>query len=373
MPENYPRISFNREGICNLCMGYEPREYLGKEKLIELLNSREKRGEYDCVVPLSGGKDSTYILYYATKELGLSCIAVSYDSGFQIDCARENVSKVCKKLGVPLVLRKSPGDVQSNLLREVLLLSRRLGFLLDVCGNCEVILRTVSIHVARAYEVPFVLWGSSALESHDGAGHERHRFGKREEVCLVPSSIKTRVFLKVLTKIFPRISANNLSNFRRVLEDPRKRIHKAVFQIGYHSVKYLLLLITQRVLMDVPLKYALIPYSVLPFTESNPTFVHFFNYVAWDSIASIKLLEDELDWKRPENRLARFDCALHSLGNYAHLKSFNISNDGVSFCNFVREKRMTREEAALAERGIQDSVDKECDEIRKRVGLRDLW
>lgn len=84
------------------------------------------------------------------------------------------------------------------------------------------------------------------------------------------------------------------------------------------------------------------------------------------------MLEDELEWKRPENKLARFDCALHSLVNYASLKSFNISADGVNFCNFVREKRMTREEAVLAERDIQDSVDTECDEIRERVGLRDL-
>jgi hypothetical protein len=126
------------------------------------------------------------------------------------------------------------------------------------------------------------------------------------------------------------------------------------------------------VLTDVPLKYALTPYSVLPFPESNPKFVHFFDYIGWDSIANIKLLEDELEWKHPENRLARFDCALHSLVNYAHLKSLNISHDGVNLCNFVREKRMTREEAVLAERGIQNSVDKECDEIMERVGLRDF-
>lgn len=261
MPENYPGISINREGICNFCVGYEPRGYLGKERLVELLNSTEKRGEYDCIVPLSGGKDSTYILYYATKELGLRCIAVSYDSGFQIGIAKENVRKACEILGVPLVLKRSPGDVESKFLTETLLLSRGLGFFLSVCGNCEVILRTVSIHVARAHGVPFVLWGSSALESPDRDDYERYRLGKRPEVSLAPSSIETRVFLKVLTKIFPTISANTLSNFRQVLEDPRKRIHKAVFQIGYHSVRYALLLIMQRVLMGVPLKYALIPYQ----------------------------------------------------------------------------------------------------------------
>ena len=78
--------------------------------------------------------------------------------------ARENVRKACKILAVPLVIKRSPGDVESNLLRETFLLSRGMGSFVgsSVCGNCEMILRTISTNVARTYGVPFVFWGSSA-------------------------------------------------------------------------------------------------------------------------------------------------------------------------------------------------------------------
>jgi hypothetical protein len=76
MPESYPGVSFDHEGICNLCTDYKPQRCLGEGKLVELIASSEKKGEYDSVVPLSGGKDSTYILYHAVKKLKLKCIAV---------------------------------------------------------------------------------------------------------------------------------------------------------------------------------------------------------------------------------------------------------------------------------------------------------
>ena len=107
--ETYPGISFNEDGICNLCLDYKPyHKYFDKGKLAEVLRSGLKTGKYDCVVPLSGGKDSTFILYYPVTELGLHPVAVSYDSGFQTQIAKENMQNACKILGVPLEVVVSP-------------------------------------------------------------------------------------------------------------------------------------------------------------------------------------------------------------------------------------------------------------------------
>jgi len=64
LPDTYPNVSFNADGVCNYCEEYRPvPDVLGKEALITILRSKGKAEQYDCVVPLSGGKDSTFILY----------------------------------------------------------------------------------------------------------------------------------------------------------------------------------------------------------------------------------------------------------------------------------------------------------------------
>jgi len=61
MPESYPGVSFDNEGVCDLCRNYKPyHRCFGKEQLIEVMNSRKRAGEYDCLVPISGGNDSTF-------------------------------------------------------------------------------------------------------------------------------------------------------------------------------------------------------------------------------------------------------------------------------------------------------------------------
>ena len=65
LPENYPGITFNEEGICNYCLTYKKREYYGEEELKKILEAyRNKNGNYDCIVGISGGRDSAYALYY---------------------------------------------------------------------------------------------------------------------------------------------------------------------------------------------------------------------------------------------------------------------------------------------------------------------
>jgi hypothetical protein len=62
LPETYPNIRYNGDGICNYCLSYTPIEYKGKTKLEELLDTyrnRNKGEKYDCVVAVNGGRDST--------------------------------------------------------------------------------------------------------------------------------------------------------------------------------------------------------------------------------------------------------------------------------------------------------------------------
>jgi len=358
IPESYTATSFNEKSICNHCVAYKPyHKGFGEEKLMELIRSVKREGEHDCVIPLSGGKDSTYILYYAVKKANLNAIAVSYDSGFQTQIARDNVKNACCILNVPLIEVKSPSKIQEKLVREILLVSEKVGSFWNSCGNCEALLRNAAIEAARLYKVPFVLWGGSAFESHDNENYEKYlNLGKFKKFNIYLSAARIKKKAVVL------------------LREPRKigRIPQKLYKyIGYHSIRYKIFSVIQRFQMKLPIRYALRPHSIPPFTERNPKFIFFYDYISWNSIKDIEnILKDKLDWKHPDGRDIRFDCLLHCLGNYNFLKTYNISSDGVNFCNFIREGKMTREEALVREENIRKSAKMECFEIIKTVGLK---
>lgn len=344
LPEGYPGISFNNEGICNFCSDYkEYNKSLGPDKLLKLVRSVEKKGKFDCVIPLSGGKDSTYILYYTVRELKLSPIAAHYDSGFQSEISKDNMESACKMLNVPLIVKKSEGGIQKKLLRQALLISEIVGsFTSRTCGNCEIMLRSVPLSVAREYNVPFVFWGSSPLESLDIKDYEGYRHGKG----------------------FFEAVASKISRFRELGLTPIK-----IVKVIPRVIKYNIFSICQRIQMGVPLTYAIDPTAIFPFPEKDPQFIHFFDYVTWDSVRGIKLLEKELNWKHPKDRLSRFDCLLHCFGNHHLLQLKQITDDGKTYSNFVRENKMHREEALALEDTIRKTVRDECKKIIKEVGL----
>lgn len=341
LPETYPGISFNKQGICNFCLEYHPyHKNLGKDKLREVLTSKKKAGQFDCVVPLSGGKDSSFILFYVVKELGLKPLAVSYNSGFQKKIAEENVQNACEKLGVKLVVIKSPGNIQRRRLRTSYLLSKREGSNWGTCVNCEAIIRTVSMNTARKYDIPYVMWGSSALESMDVNKYVAYNTGKSQQ--------KNK--RNLIMRVFRSIQAS--------LKDP--------IRVGL-IIQSIILSIIQRIALHFPIKYALKPHSVPPLSADNPKFILFFDYIQWDSMRNIKILENELDWKHPGGIDSRFDCSLHCVVNFNKLKDCGVSQDGINFCNFIREGRLSREEALARESNVVSSIDGEYKELLERV------
>ena len=163
LPDTFPGIAFNDQQVCNFCLDHKTVSVLGEAKLRELLSSES--GElFDCVVPVSGGKDSTYVLYYAVKVLNLRTIAVNYDSGFQSDIAQENIREACNRLNVPLVVCQADYATQVKMLRELTQISEITGTFFHMCMNCEVNIRTAVINTAKQKNIPFILYGDSAFE-----------------------------------------------------------------------------------------------------------------------------------------------------------------------------------------------------------------
>lgn len=109
--ERVPSITFDHEGVCNYCHQIDDLvdEYgtgrpKGTEKLQSIIETikREGRGKkYDCVIGVSGGTDSSYMVYLA-KQWGLRPLAVHYDNTWNSAIATQNIHKVLSKLDVDL-------------------------------------------------------------------------------------------------------------------------------------------------------------------------------------------------------------------------------------------------------------------------------
>jgi hypothetical protein len=342
LPETYPGITFNEEGVCNYCLEHQPQKpVLGKEKIIQEIAANKSEGPYDCLVPLSGGKDSTYVLYYVVKELGLRPLAVTYNSGYRTQIADENVQNACKALSVPLVEVHSPGKTQTHMLRIGHKLAEKYDAYWGVCENCEPILRIVTINTARRHKIPLVMWGSSLMESIV----VKRSDSEKEDLS---SLVQQKSWLKSFTRLF-----------QKLIKQPTKILDHLPYYY-YNAI--------QRIRLGFPLKYILNPFAVPPLTRENPRFIPFFDYITWDSIAHISLLESELGWKHPEGIESRFDCSLHCVGNLARLDTWGISADGINLCNFIRDGKLTREEALARESKIVSVLDEEYEDLLHRIG-----
>ena len=108
LPETYPHIHFNKNGVCNYCLNYEKQIYFGEHALNDYLKKfRSDSGKPDCIVGLSGGRDSCYGLHLLKTKYGLNPIAYTYDWGLTTDISRVNAAKVCGELGVEHIIRSA--------------------------------------------------------------------------------------------------------------------------------------------------------------------------------------------------------------------------------------------------------------------------
>lgn len=104
-------IEFDHEGVCNYCKGHDEKVFStpyghgdADEKLKQLISrlKTDQKGEYDSIVGLSGGVDSSYVAYQAVK-LGLRPLAVHFDNGWNSELAVKNIEQIVKRLNLDLM------------------------------------------------------------------------------------------------------------------------------------------------------------------------------------------------------------------------------------------------------------------------------
>jgi len=159
LPFNYPGISFDSEGICNICRSFERRwsNYDWNAKTAELEDifnkAKAKKRRYDCLVPVSGGKDSAYALYICTQKYNMKALAVNFNNGFTSAIATHNLSIMARELNADYV---SWTPRWSNLKKAYRTFFLKTG---DFCPPCSRAITSYTYRVAQKERIPLIVLG----------------------------------------------------------------------------------------------------------------------------------------------------------------------------------------------------------------------
>jgi len=121
LPSTMPFIFFDEKGVCNYCNNYKKKNFV--KYTSEEINSFFEtistfKNQPNCIIPLSGGRDSCFALHLAKKKFNLKPIAYTYDWGLVTDLARRNISRICSELDVENIIFADDISKKRNFIKK---------------------------------------------------------------------------------------------------------------------------------------------------------------------------------------------------------------------------------------------------------------
>lgn len=157
-----PTIIFDERGVCSGCNYHESRKNMNwnerKKLLLEILDehkakARENNNPYDCIIPVSGGKDSHYQVYLMKFVYGMNPLCVTYNHTFNSRLGLKNLNNLVDKFGVDLIrFTANPWSVRKISKYMV----QKVG---DLTWHYHAGIRTVPFQIAVKYKIPLIIWG----------------------------------------------------------------------------------------------------------------------------------------------------------------------------------------------------------------------
>lgn len=166
MPETKPDLYIDEEGVCSACRNFEKRQAVDwearKEELLRILKRyRSKDGSnYDCIIPVSGGKDS-HFQTLKMLELGMNPLCVTATTDKLSDIGRRNIENL-KNLGVDYI------EVTTNPRVRRKLNSLALTQIGDISWPEHVTIFTIPVRLAVQLNIPLIIWGENPQNEYGG-------------------------------------------------------------------------------------------------------------------------------------------------------------------------------------------------------------
>jgi N-acetyl sugar amidotransferase len=168
MDTTVPEIIFDENGVCNFCKDYKHRItkdlYTGDEaknrleSLVKRIKKRGKNKEYDCLIGVSGGVDSTYVAYLVKKVYGLRPLAIHLDNGWNSELSVANVEQVLKRLDIDLYTEVLDWEEFKDI---------QISFLKSGISNIEIptdhAIWAILIKTAAKKKIPYIIAGNNVV------------------------------------------------------------------------------------------------------------------------------------------------------------------------------------------------------------------
>ena len=283
-------IKFDNEGVCNYCKNYEYRikTEMIRDKtfsLIELVRNIKKQGfgkDYDCLIGISGGVDSSYVAYLV-EDLGLRPLAIHLDNGWNSDLAVSNIEKILNKLDI---------DLYTHVIDWIEFKDLQKSFIESSIPNIEFptdhAINALLLKTANKHNIKYVINGSNL----------------------------------VTEGILPLVWMGRNIDYRLL-----KNIHKIFGSVKLKSFPSLSLSRMAYLLLVKKIK-----------------FIPILNYVDYDKESAIALLEDKYRWTRYEGK--HFESIFtRFFQGYILPEKYNIDKRKAHLSTLVMSGQMSRDDA----------------------------
>lgn len=293
LPENYQGISLDENGICNYCHFYEEHkaslsDYDALETFFQSRvdaakeEARRRGSRYDCLVGLSGGKDSTYIIYQMKHKYGMRVLAFTLDNGFSTEYGHENIQNALAKLNVDHIRIATNEET----LRQYY--SKSVKLLHNFCSVCFHLMHYYSYLLAQQNNIPLIVNGRTRGQVLQGAAAKRG--------------------------IEPFEISHSLKEFEYQM------FGKLVDKLDGHSCIDLL-------------------------HDAHAEALSYFMYHKVSEEETMAFLEKTIGWKRPGHGIPHADCWAHALAEKMSLEKHHYPVRTGELAVLVREGDLTKEEA----------------------------
>ncbi len=311
LPETFPYLKFDEKGVCNYCNNYvkrnQPKPIEELKKLVDPY--RRKDGQPDCLVPFSGGRDSTYTLHIVKKILKMNPIAFTYDWGMVTDLGRRNIARVTGKMGVENIIvsaniRWKRENIRKNI--TAWLKNPDLGMVpLFMAGDKFFFYYTEKIK--KQNDIKLNIWGINPLENTD------FKIG----FCgVAPTFNKERIYSLAASdhlKLFSFVGKN-------VIKSPSYINQSVLDNFGSIISRYFV---------------------------QKKDYYHMFDYYRWDEQEIEDLIINEYKWETAIDTKTtwRIGDGTASFYNYIYYTVAGFSEYETFRSNQIREGMITREKA----------------------------
>ena len=172
LPNTRPNLKFNKNGICNACENNNEK-ISWKKRFIELKkinkNIKKKSTNYDCVIPVSGGKDSTWQVHRCLT-LGLKPLAVTWKPHSRTDIGKSNLENLIS-LGVDHI------DVATNPKIEKKILLKTFKEKGSTAISMHLGIFNIPLIIAKKFKIPLIVWGENSAKEY---GHDNKKDKKAD-------------------------------------------------------------------------------------------------------------------------------------------------------------------------------------------------